>query len=288
MKPVVFEYYAPETLDECVGLLVEHEDDEARLLAGGQSLVPMMNLRLARPEVVIDLNRVAGLSYIERRGEMLAIGAMTRYSDVEASPLVHQVCALLAAAIPEIGYPAVRNRGTIGGSLAHSDPVGEVPCVIRTLDAELVARGSTGERVISAAAFFTGVFSNALAPGEVLTEVRIPISSGRTASSFSEFARRKGDYAVGAAAVELSAEDGEISAARVGFANLADRPVRSAALEDALVGRSLSGSGNGVLHGLVTDAVRSERSEDSYRVKLAGVLATRAIREAVSKLESNA
>jgi len=288
VKPAAFEYYAPATVDECVELLSEHEGEEPKLLAGGQSLVPMMNLRMARPEIVIDLNGIKDLAYIQERGGELVIGAMTRYSEIEASPLVRGVCRVLSSAIAEVGYPAVRNRGTIGGSVAHADPVAEVPCVMRTLDAEMVAVGPAGERAIPASDFFTGVFSTALQPNEVLTEVRLPIRRGTIASSFVEFARKKGDYAVVAVAVELAVHGGEISEARVGLANLADRPVRSAAVEHEVVGQPIpAGAEDAAWLGAVSDVLRSEHSGDPYRVNLAGVLTGRALRDALEQLVAN-
>jgi carbon-monoxide dehydrogenase medium subunit len=234
-KPSAFEYYAPRTLEECLELLTEH-GDEARLLSGGQSLVPLMNLRMATPEVLIDLNAIDGLSYVREEDGALVLGAMTRYADVEASPLVARHVPMLVTATAEVGYPAIRNRGTVGGTLAHADPVAEWPCIARALDAELVATGPAGRRTIPAADFFMGMFTTALMPDEVLTEVRFPPRGGAGGSAFHEFARKSGDYAVVAVAVDLTVADGVIEQARVAFANLADRPVRSSEAERALEG----------------------------------------------------
>lgn len=282
MKPAAFEYYAPTTLDECIGLLVEHEDDEPKLLAGGQSLVPLMNLRMARPEVVVDLNKVRDLAYVRGEGDTLVIGGMTRYADVEASPVVQALCPMLVRATAEVGYPAVRNRGTAGGTLAHADPVAEWPCVIRTLDAELVATGPGGRRVIPAADFFRGLFTTALEPTEVLTEVRIPVRREPGAWSFREFVRKTGDYAVVAVAVDLATADGVVERARVGFANLDDRPVRSPAVEAFVAGRAVAeGPLDAEALAAVDAAVRAEHTTDEHRLKLAGVLAGRALTDAL-------
>ena len=182
MKPPPFEYAAPATLDEAVGLLTEHADAEPRVLAGGQSLIPLMNFRLAKPGYLIDLRNVAGLAGIRRagneQGDVLAIGAMTTLSELERSPEVAVAAPLLAEATGLIAHTPVRNRGTIGGSLAHADPAAELPAVALACDAELVAAGPAGARRIPAAEFLRGPFSTALAPDEILTEVRLPVWPG--------------------------------------------------------------------------------------------------------------
>jgi aerobic carbon-monoxide dehydrogenase medium subunit len=283
MKPSSFEYHAPRTVDECVALLVEYEEDEPKLLAGGQSLVPLMNLRMARPEVLVDLNRIADLAYVREDGDTLALGAMTRYADVETSPLVQQLCPLLARATREVGYTAIRNRGTVGGSVAHADPVAEWPCLVRTLDAELVATGPAGRRTMPAAEFFAGLFTTALAPTEVLTEIRVPLRRGPGGWSFEEFARKTGDYAVVAVAIDLATADGVVEQAKVGFANLSDRPVRSPAIEALLAGLPLAeGPPPPALLEALAGALREEQATDAYRINLAGVLAGRALTQALA------
>jgi carbon-monoxide dehydrogenase medium subunit len=282
VKPANFEYYVPRTLEECVELLSEH-GAEARVLAGGQSLVPLMNLRMATPEVLIDLNRVPGLGYIRRDRDVVAIGAMTRYSEVETSPVVREHCPMLARATAQVGYPAIRSRGTVGGTLAHADPVAEWPCVALTLDAQMVVHGPTGRRTVPAKDFFTGLFSTDLAPDEVLTEVRFPIAEAGERWAFEEFAHKTGDYAVVAVAVRLGIADGVVASARAGFANLADRPVRSAAVEDALSGRPV-GSAREIAESAAR-ALRGERSGDEAmqsRVDLAAVMLGRALSAALS------
>lgn len=283
MKPSAFEYYAPATLDECVSMLVEHEEDEPKLIAGGQSLVPLMNLRMARPEVLVDLNGIADLGYIREAGDVLALGAMTRYAEVESSPPVRALCPLLADATAHVGYPAIRNRGTVGGAVSHADPVAEWPCLVRTLDAELVVSGASGRRTVPAADFFAGLFTTALGPTDVLTEIRIPLRRGTGGWSFQEFVRKTGDYAVVAVALDLTTTDGVISEARIGFANLADRPVRSPAVEALLVGQPIAPGPPDELLEQAREALGAEQSSDADRIKLAGVLATRALTEAFAR-----
>lgn len=238
MKPPPFSYFAPRTVAECSALLGEH-GESAKLLAGGQSLVPLMNLRFAFPDVVVDLNRVDGLDYVRVDGDVLAIGAMTRHRTVAGSELVRRHCPLLAEAAALVGYPAIRNRGTLGGSVAHADPIAELPCVVRTLDAELVAEGPRGRRVIAAGDFFHGVLTTALRPDEALVEVRFPLQPAGTSMAFCEFTRKTGDFALAAAAVELSVADGVVQRARIGLAGAGDRPLRAEDAERALVGAAV-------------------------------------------------
>ena len=198
MKPPPFDYAAPTTLDEAIGLLAEHADAEARVLAGGQSLIPMMNFRLAKPGYLVDLRRVAGLAGIRREGDTLVIGAMTRMAEVERSPEVAVAAPLVTEAIGLVAHVPVRNSGTVGGSLAHADPAAELPAVALALDAELVAAGPGGTRTIPAGEFFTGPYGTALAPEEILTEVRLPVWPGGHA--FIEFSRIHANFAVVAVA----------------------------------------------------------------------------------------
>jgi carbon-monoxide dehydrogenase medium subunit len=282
MKPSAFEYYTPTSLDECVGLLVEHADDEPKLIAGGQSLVPLMNLRMARPEVLIDLNRLPDLAYIREEGGTLAIGALTRYADVEDSALIAERLPMLIRATAEVGYVAVRSRGTIGGAIAHADPVAEWPCLMLTLDAEMVAIGPDGRRTIAAADFFAGIFTTALEPTEVLTEIRIPLRREPGAWGFQEFARKAGDYAVVAVAVDLAVGDGAVTRARIGLSNLADRPVRAAALEQMAVGLPVGEVLEASLIEAMTEALGNEYDTEPARIDLAGVLVGRALNEALT------
>ena len=240
MKPPPFAYAAPDTVEEAVGLLTEHADAEPRVLAGGQSLIPLMNFRLAKPGYLVDLRNVAGLSGIRRDGDVLVIGAMTKMAEVERSPEVAVAAPLVTEAVGLVAHAPVRNSGTVGGSLAHADPAAELPAVALALDADLVAAGPGGTRVIPAAEFFTGPYSTALAADEILTEIRLPVWPGGHA--FTEFSRVHANFAVVAVAalVELDGNgDGggdRIRRAALALAGVAPTPVRATAAERALAG----------------------------------------------------
>jgi len=240
MKPPPFAYAAPDTVEEAVGLLTEHAEAEPRVLAGGQSLIPLMNFRLAKPGYLVDLRNVVGLSGIRRDGDVLVIGAMTRLAEVERSPEVAVAAPLVTEAVGQVAHAPVRNCGTVGGSLAHADPAAELPAVALALDADLVAAGPGGTRVIPAAEFFTGPYSTALAADEILTEIRLPVWPGGHA--FTEFSRVHANFAVVAVAalVELDGDgdgDGDrIRHAALALAGVAPTPVRATAAERALAG----------------------------------------------------
>ena len=242
MKPPPFAYAAPATLEEALGLLTEHAEAEPRVLAGGQSLIPLMNFRLAKPGYLVDLRNVAGLSGIRREGDVLVIGAMTKMAEVERSPEVAVAAPLVTEAVGLVAHAPVRNSGTVGGSLAHADPAAELPAVALALDADLVAAGPGGTRVIPAAEFFTGPYSTALAADEILTEIRLPVWPGGHA--FTEFSRVHANFAVVAVAalVELDGNgDGvgdRIRHAALALAGVAPTPVRATAAERALAGAS--------------------------------------------------
>ena len=235
MKLPPVEYEAPTTVAEAIALLAEHED-EASVLAGGQSLIPLLALRLARPEVLIDINGIDELSGVSATDGQVAIGAMTREYVAEGSEIVADTVPLLAAALPLVGHEAIRSRGTIGGSLAHADPAAELPAVARALDAEFVVRGQSGERVIPAAEWFEGYLMTSRRSDELLLAVRFPAAGPGTGVSFQEVARRHGDFAIVGLGVSLVLSGGVISDARLAFAGLSDVPVRAVAAEDLLVG----------------------------------------------------
>ena len=236
MKLPYVEYEAPTTMAEAVDLLAEHQD-EASVLAGGQSLIPLMALRLARPAVLIDINGLSELSLVAVEDGRVTIGAMTREYVAEDSATIGDTLPLLAAALPLIGHEAIRSRGTIGGSLAHADPAAELPAVARALDAEFVVRGRAGERVVPAADWFEGYLATSRRPDEILAEVRFPAAGPGTGVAFLEVARRHGDFAIVGLAVSLTLADGVISDARLAFAGVSDVPVRAAEAEDLLVGQ---------------------------------------------------
>jgi carbon-monoxide dehydrogenase medium subunit len=236
MKLPPFEYQAPTTVAEAIDLLAEYQD-EASVLAGGQSLIPLLALRLARPAVLIDINGIAELSGVTVADGSVVIGATTREYVAEESKAVADAVPLLAAALPLIGHEAIRSRGTVGGSLAHGDPAAELPAVARALDAEFVVRGPAGERMIPAAQWFEGYLTTSRGPDELLTEVRFPAARPGTGVSFQEVARRHGDFAIVALAASLVLSDGVIGEARLALAGLSDVPVRAAAAEDLLAGQ---------------------------------------------------
>jgi CO/xanthine dehydrogenase FAD-binding subunit len=235
MKLPPFAYEAPTTVAEAVDLLAENLD-EASVLAGGQSLIPLLALRLARPAVLIDINGIGELSGVSAVDGSVAIGAMTREYVAEESKTIAESVPLLAAALPLIGHEAIRSRGTIGGSLAHADPAAELPAVARALDAEFVVRGPSDERVIPAADWFEGYLTTSRRPDELLVEVRFPAAKPGTGSSFQEVARRHGDFAMVGLATSMVLAGGVISEARLAFAGVSDVPVRAAAAEDLLAG----------------------------------------------------
>ncbi len=237
MKPAAFDYLAPRTLDEALEVLSERGDD-AKVLAGGQSLVPLLNMRLARPGVLVDLNRLPDLAYVRADDGGLAIGALTRQRALERSELTASRSPLLVAATGFIGHPAIRNRGTVGGSLAHGDPVSELPCAMTALEATVVVRGQAGQRAIPASDFFLSVFTTALQPGEVVVEIRVPGQPARTGWGFEELARRHGDFAiVGVAALLTLDASGNVARTRLAYAGAGERPIRTRRAEAALVGQ---------------------------------------------------
>jgi carbon-monoxide dehydrogenase medium subunit len=241
MKPPPFKYFAPTTLDETLDLLAEY-GDEAKPLAGGQSLIPTMNFRLALPGVLIDLNRLTELAFIEPSGDGgVSVGAMTRQRAVERSSLIAERAPLVHETMPWIAHPQIRNRGTFGGSLAHSDPAAELPAVTAALSARFKAKNSRGERWIPADDFFVDLFETALGPDELLVEVVLPPLAARTGYAFREVSRRHGDYAlVGVAAAVTLAEDDVCQQARLVYFSVGDKPTEAFQAAAALHGQKLS------------------------------------------------
>jgi len=282
MKLPSFEYEAPTTVAEAIDLLAEH-GDQASVLAGGQSLIPLLALRLARPEVLIDINGITELSGVSAADGWTAIGAMTREYVAEQSETVAGTVPLLAAALPLIGHEAIRSRGTIGGSLAHADPAAELPAVARALDAEFVVRGPSGTRVIPAAEWFEGYFTTARRSDELLVEVRFPAARPGTGISFQEVARRHGDFAMVGLAASLTLSDGAISDARLALAGLSEVPVRAGAAEDLLVGERPSAELFDEAARLATDDLdppSDVHGSSEYRKTVAAALVRRGLRAA--------
>jgi carbon-monoxide dehydrogenase medium subunit len=303
VKPAPFDYHAPASVEEAVDLLAEHGWD-AKLLAGGQSLVPTMNFRLAQPAVLLDLNRVEELSYVrfgdpddgmppgdgDATNAALRIGAMTRQAAVECNAEVARHSPLLAAALPYVAHPQIRNRGTIGGSIAHADPAAELPAVAVAMGARITVRNREGERRVEAADFFRGLFTTALGPEDLLVEVELPPLAVDTGWSFHEVARRHGDYALVGVIATVTLSGAACTAARVVFFSVGGGPVIAAGAESALQGRQLDEK-------TIAEAARVGAREDidpggdihasaAYRRHLAEVLARRAISEAHGRARS--
>ena len=236
MKPPRFEYAAPQKTDEAVALLSQH-GDRAKVLAGGQSLVPLLNFRLARPEVLVDVNRVAELAYVRPLQSGVAIGALTRQHALERAEVIRTKLPIVAEACRLIGHLPIRHRGTLGGSLAHADPASELPAVMVALEAELTAARRGGQRTLPADQFFTGMLTTALAPDELLTEVRVPGLPPRTGGAFIEIARRAGDFAlVGIAALVTLDDAGRVTRARLALCGAGPTPIRAREAERVLAG----------------------------------------------------
>jgi carbon-monoxide dehydrogenase medium subunit len=287
MKLPPVDYEAPQTVSEAVELLGEHLD-QASVLAGGQSLIPLLALRLAHPAVLIDINGIDGLSGVSATDGWVAIGAMTREYVAEESLAVAGAVPLLAAALPFIGHEAIRSRGTIGGSLAHADPAAELPAVARALDAEFVVCGQSGERIIPAADWFEGYLTTSRRPDELLVEVRFPAAGRGTGISFQEVARRHGDFAVVGLAASLTLSGGLISDARLAFSGVSGVPARAAGAEDLLAGERPSAD-------LFDEAARRAAEDinppadlhgsSDYRKKVAAALVRRGLRAAAGNAD---
>jgi len=286
VKPAQFDYLCPRTVDEAVDLLARHGDD-AKVLAGGQSLVPLMNMRLARPAVIIDINRIAALEYLREERGMLRLGALTRQRAAERSPLVADRCPLLRDALRLVGHVQIRNRGTIGGSIAHADPAAELTAILVALDGETTVRSARGTRVIPAADLFVTYLTTSLDPRELLVEVRIPALPPGAGWSWMEIARRHGDFALAGVGVVLTVRRGTIAEARIALTGVGPTPVRAARAERLLVGRAPSEA----LWGEAAEAVRAAVTPEEdihasaeYRRHVSGVLAQRALREAAARV----
>ena len=287
MKLPPVDYEAPRTVSEAVELLAEHQD-EASVLAGGQSLIPLLALRLAQPALLIDINGLTELERVSVADGWVTIGATTREYVAEDSATVGDAVPLVAAALPLIGHEAIRSRGTVGGSLAHADPAAELPAVARALDAEFVVRGPSGERVVPAAQWFEGYLTTSRQPDELLTEVRFPAAGPGTGVSFQEVARRHGDFAMVGLATSVTLSDGAISDARLAFAGVSDVPARATGAEELLAGQRPSAE-------LFDEAARRAASDidppsdlhgsAEYRKKVAAALVRRGLREAVDNAQ---
>jgi carbon-monoxide dehydrogenase medium subunit len=283
MKPARFDYHAPTTIAHAVALLDEL-GEAAKPLAGGQSLIPMLNLRLARFEALVDLGDVEGLDGIERLDGQLAVGAMVRQSTIERSELVASTVPLLAVASPLVGHFQIRNRGTIGGSLAHADPAAEYPAVALALEAEADVMSASGRRTVPAAELFAGTWETALAPEELLVAVRFPVWSGSTGFAVEEVARRHGDFAIAGCACGVELREGVIARAAVALFGVASTPVRAVAVERALIGGDAEPIDATDLGRLAAEGLQPPddlHSSSALRCRMAGIVTARALSRAI-------
>lgn len=280
MIPAEFEYEVAESAEHAIELLGEHGDD-AKLLAGGHSLLPLMRLRLAYPSVLVDVGRIPALNYVRDEGDTIAIGALTRHEGMHWDETLQRGCPVVAHVAGEIGDPQVRNCGTIGGSLAHGDPAGDLPSVMVALDAQLVVQGRSGTRTVAARDFFKGVFETDLSPQEMLTEVRVPKLQG-AGWSYVKFAHRAQDWATVGVAVVARASNGAPGEVSVGLTSMGETPLRARGVEQALAsGASVRDAAQRADEG--TNPVSDPMGSAEYRRAMCKVLTARALEEALSR-----
>lgn len=285
MIPGKFEYFAPATLPEAVKLLSE-KGYGAKILAGGQSLIPAMRFRLAQPEILIDINRIDGLSYIKEENGHLVIGAMTREADLDANPLIHQKYPLLADTAKVIADPLVRNMATVGGNLAHADPANDHPATMLAYNASVVAVGPGGERTIPIDEFFVDLFTSSLAENEILKEIRIPTPPAGSGGAYLKLERKVGDYAVAAVAVQLTVAGNTCQSIRIGLTNVSPTPMRAANAEATLAGQPLTEDNVKAAGAAAAQACEPSadlRGSEEYKRDIVRVLTIRAINKAVER-----
>ncbi len=290
MIPAPFDYHAPTTLDEAIALLGKL-GDTAKILAGGQSLIPAMRFRLASPEVLVDLGRIPELAHLEERGDHLAIGALAREHALEVSPAVAKSYPLLLDAARVIADPLVRNKATVGGNLAHADPANDHPAVMLAYGAQILVRGASGSRTIAIDDLFVGLFETSLAPGEILTEIRIPKPGPHSGGAYLKIERKVGDYAVAAVAVQLQLagpSDPTIRQIRIGLTNVSPIPARARAAEAALTGKQatddvLEAAGKAAANECNPSA--DLRGQVDYKRDLVRILIKRAVRRAITRAQ---
>jgi carbon-monoxide dehydrogenase medium subunit len=284
MKPAPFEYFVPDSLEEALDLMSQHAG-EAKILAGGQSLVPAMNFRVVQPALLIDLIRISTISYIKEGDHSIQVGAMTRERQLEFDSSIAKRVPLLYEAVPYIAHPQIRNRGTIGGSLVNADPAAELPVLMLALEARLKAQSKSGERWFSAWDFFVGMYTTALEPDEILVEVELPASPSRTGWSFMEVAPRAGDYALmGVAALVTLDANGKCERAKLVYLNAGEGPVETPEAEKQLIGQTLSDE---LIKAAVSSASEKEmnpfgniHTSPDFQKHLANVLAKKALKQA--------
>jgi len=283
--PGAFDYHSPRSLDEALSLLQQHAGD-AKILAGGQSLIPAMRFRLAMPSILIDINRLDDLRYVEERGDHLAIGAMTLEHSLEDAAVVRSSYPLLHDTAVVIADPLVRNMATVGGNIAHADPANDHPATMLAYNATVVAKGPKGERTIAIDDFFTGLFENAMGEDEILTEIRIPKPGANSGGAYTKFERKVGDYAISAAAVQLRLDGETVAAARIGLTNVSPVPMRAKGAEAELVGKSISDAvieAAGKAAAAECDPSPDLRGGVDYKRDITRVMVKRSIRQAVAR-----
>jgi carbon-monoxide dehydrogenase medium subunit len=277
MIPAKFDYEVAENAEHAIELLGGRED--AKLLAGGHSLLPAMKLRIARPSLLVDIGRIRELSYVTDGGDHIAIGALTRHADLVEAPLLQEHCPIVSNAAGQVGDPQVRHRGTIGGSLAHGDPASDLPTVFLALDAELVVRNASGDRVVAASEFATGVFQTAVGPAEILVEIRVPKRGSTTGFSYVKMNRRAQDWATVGVAALVERSNGSIAKASIALTNMGATSIRATGAEEAIAsGTSIADAAELIPEG--TDPPSDTAASADFRKHLAKVLGRRALEQA--------
>ena len=285
MLPAPFEYHAPKTVDEALELL-DQLGDEGKVLAGGQSLIPLLKLRFASPGHLVDINKIKDLDYLEERDGALRIGPLFRHKSAERSSLLASRYHVMADAAPQIADPIIRNRGTIVGSVAHADPSGDWGAVLLALDADLVLRSSSGSRTVKARDFFNGPFSTALEPNEMLSEIRIPASRSQTGGAYLKLERKVGDFATVAVAVHLQMDDGQVGSAGIGLTAVGPQNLKAERAEAALKGRVLDDAAIKEAAGLAAEAAEPKadhRGSVEYKRNVVRIFTERGLKRAYER-----
>lgn len=285
MIPAKFDFHAPASIDDALSLLAEH-GDEAKVLAGGHSLLPMMKMRFATPEHLIDLNGIENLRGISQEGDTIVIGAMTTENQIIASDVLASHCALLPEAARQISDPQVRNRGTIGGDICHGDPANDMPAVTMAADASYVLQGPDGERSVHSSEFFLGSFHMAMQANEIMTSIRIPASNGSCGSAYLKLKRKTGDWATAASAVQLTLEGDTCASIRIALTNVGRSALRVTAAEEALTGKSIDEAliQEAAEHAMAAcEPTEDLRGDVEYKTQMAGEMTRRAIRQSLAR-----
>jgi len=285
MIPASFEYFSPQTLSEAIALLQKHGSD-AKILAGGQSLIPLMKLRMASPKSLIDLNRISGLSYIKEADGFLTIGALTRESDIDSSDLIRGKYPILADTATVIADPLVRNMATVGGNLAHADPANDHPATMLALGCEVVATGPKGARKIPIGEFFTDIFTTSLRPDEILTEIRIPVPPARSGGAYLKVERKVGDFAAAAVAVQITLDGNNVKRVGIGLTNVGPTPIKAKRAEKALEGKAIDERNIGEAARIASEEAQPTddlRGSAEYKRSLIRVLTVRALQKGIAR-----